>query len=107
MDDYLPEYMRCLIKRNRKGVSDFEPSSGNYCVAGHCAVTSKREGRGLQWIMSMLPRSITDALGMGGDDSGDDTKDREEDCLTFLILLLLLLRGDNVLGLVVMVTSLG
>ena len=70
--NYLPEFMRCLTKRNRRAVSDFEPNSENYCMAGHCAVTSKREGRGLQWIMFMLPSAVTNALGMGGDDSGDD-----------------------------------
>ena len=50
---------------------------------------------------------VTIVLADIGDDSGEDTKDSEEDCLTFLVLLLLLLRGDDLFGLVVMVTSLG
>jgi len=78
--NYLPEYMQCLNKRNRRAVSDFEPSSENYCVAGHCAVTSKREGRGLQWIMFMLPSGVTNALGMGGDDGGDDGERSDVSC---------------------------
>ena len=75
MDDYLPEYIRCLSKRKRRAVSDFEPSCENYCVAGHCAVTCEREGRGLQWIMKMLPSYITNALEMGCNDDEDESDD--------------------------------
>ena len=71
--NFSDEYMRCLTQRRRGDVSD--PSCGDYCMGGQCSV---RDGRGLQWIMSMLPRSITDALGMGGNDSGDDSEGSDD-----------------------------
>ena len=55
-----------------------DPSCGDYCMTGQCAVTSERDGRGLQWIISLLPSAITDALGMGGNDSGDDSEGSDD-----------------------------
>merc|ERR1712055_660423 len=69
--DYLPEYMRCLTKRKRRAVS--EPSCEDYCVAGHCSVTCERDGKSLQFILNLLPKSVVRALGLGGDDDGSDS----------------------------------
>merc|ERR1712055_652544 len=69
--DYLPEYMRCLTKRKRRAVS--EPSCEDYCVAGHCSVTCERDGKSLQFILGLLPKSVVRALGLGGDDDGSDS----------------------------------
>merc|ERR1719233_1837005 len=69
--DYLPEYMRCLTKRKKRAVS--EPSCEDYCVAGHCSVTCERDGKSLQFILNLLPKSVVRALGLGGDDDGSDS----------------------------------
>ena len=63
--DYLPEYMRCLTKRRRRAaVTEDDPSCENYCVASHCSVTCERDGRGLQWIMSLLSEGVARPLWM-------------------------------------------
>merc|ERR1712228_114707 len=69
--DYLPEYMRCLTKRKKRAVS--EPSCEDYCVAGHCSVTCERDGKSLQFILNLLPKSVVRAHGLGGDDDGSDS----------------------------------
>ena len=70
VDEYLPEYMRCLVKRRGRAV--YEPDCEDYCLGGACVPTCARDGRGMQWIMSMLPSAVSSALGMGGDESGED-----------------------------------
>merc|ERR1719430_1018397 len=75
--DYLPEYMRCLTKRKKRAVS--EPSCEDYCVAGHCSVTCERDGKSLQFILNLLPKSVVRALGLGGDDDGSDSDSDESD----------------------------
>ena len=56
-----------------------DPSCGDYCMAGQCAVTSERDGRGLQWIISLLPSAITDALGMGGNNDSENDSEGSDD----------------------------
>jgi len=75
--DYLPEYMRCLTKRKKRAVS--EPSCEDYCVAGHCSVTCERDGKSLQFILNLLPKSVVRALGLGGDDDGSDSDGDDSD----------------------------
>ena len=80
VDDYLPEYMRCLTKsKGRAAVTEDDPSCENYCVAGQCSVTCQRDGKGLQWIISMLPEGVASALGMGGSNDSDDGSDGSDE----------------------------
>merc|ERR1711942_402678 len=77
VDEYLPEYMRCLVKRRGRAV--YEPDCEDTCRGGYCVPTCARDGRGLQWIMSLLPSGVTNALGMGGDESVDDGEGSDSD----------------------------
>merc|ERR1712025_1260117 len=77
VDEYLPEYMRCLVKRRGRAVNTQDCE--NTCHGGICVPTCARDGRGLQWIMSLLPSGVTNALGMGGDESVDDGEGSDSD----------------------------
>merc|ERR1719431_92027 len=61
VDDYLPEYMRCLIKSNRR-------------AAG-------RGGRSMQFVCSFLPANIRSLIcpSSGGNDSDDDSEGSDDD----------------------------
>merc|ERR1712105_410975 len=61
VDDYLPEYMRCLIKSNKRAVDG-------------------REGRSMQFICSLLPANIRSFVcPSGGNDSDDDSEGSDAD----------------------------
>ena len=80
VDEYLPEYMRCLTKRKKRAaVTEDDPSCEDYCLAGHCSVICERDGKSLQWIIDLLPRGIVNAIGLGGDDSDDDNDGSDDD----------------------------
>merc|ERR1712179_518631 len=61
VDDYLPEYMRCLIKNNKRA--------------------SGRDGRSMQFLCGLLPDNIASLVGCrsGGNDSDDDSEGSDDD----------------------------
>merc|ERR1712179_798618 len=60
VDDYLPEYMRCLIKSNNR-------------AAG-------RDGRSMQFLCGFLPANIRSLVcGSGGSEGSDADSDASDD----------------------------
>merc|ERR1712105_360853 len=60
VDDYLPEYMRCLIKSNKR-------------------VADGRDGRSMQFICSFLPANIRSLVCGSGGNAGSDSDSEGSD----------------------------